>query len=276
MKKTSKLIISFLLIAMIVASLSVTAFAETVTWSSFVGDEYTVMSETPFVSSNTAVVEVRYEGNYVYKLVAVGEGSATVNGGTWMGSACNDYVFNITARTTESNMGDWLTGFDEPEVEAPVQPLIPEENTTSVADKYREEFESNRAEASEKFNEKYESVNAEIEEDKKKIEEDTEEIKGFIGGVSIAVAVIWILVILLLIVGFAGCIYIFIEAPKCGMSRAWALMPLFSGVLGLIVFIVIRSSHKKSPAVGNKKNCPTCGGVHPEGTTVCSICGTQL
>lgn len=84
-----------------------------------------------------------------------------------------------------------------------------------------------------------------------------------------------ILIIVAVLLGVAAVIYIFIEAPKCGMSRLWALVPLFSNLLGLIVFIVIRSSRKQKDT-SHTITCPTCNGVHPAGTTECSICGTKL
>lgn len=74
---------------------------------------------------------------------------------------------------------------------------------------------------------------------------------------------------------FAEILYIFFAAPKCGMSRLWALLPIFSNVLGLIVFIFVRSKHKSG--VRTKKiTCPTCGGVCTDDTAFCSICGTKL
>ena len=86
--------------------------------------------------------------------------------------------------------------------------------------------------------------------------------------------VIVIIVIALLLL-LAEIIYILIEAPKCGMTRFWALVPLFSNFFGLLVFIVIRSN-RISTASNRTVVCPTCNGVHPLGTTECSICGTKL
>ena len=85
-----------------------------------------------------------------------------------------------------------------------------------------------------------------------------------------------ILAVVLGILLVGAIVYIFIEAPKSGMSRWWALMPLFSHVIGLVVFIVIRSERKRTGVSANTIICPTCNGVHPYGTTVCSICGTRL
>lgn len=82
-----------------------------------------------------------------------------------------------------------------------------------------------------------------------------------------------VMLIPLLIVAMS--VYIFIEAPKCGMSRTWALVPFFSRILGILLFIVVRTGRKK---IGNvkKRTCPTCGGVHSDRTTYCPVCGTKL
>ena len=87
--------------------------------------------------------------------------------------------------------------------------------------------------------------------------------------VGIIIAVVAVLLLL------AEMMYIFIAAPKCGMSRFWALVPLFSNFFGLIVFIVVRSNRKTSTST-HTITCPTCSSVHPAGTTECSICGTKL
>lgn len=87
--------------------------------------------------------------------------------------------------------------------------------------------------------------------------------------------IVMVVGILFVLFGIAEVIYIFISAPKCGMSRWWALLPVVSNVIGLIVFIVVRSGRKAS-ASPNTVACPTCNGVHPAGTEVCNICGTKL
>lgn len=87
--------------------------------------------------------------------------------------------------------------------------------------------------------------------------------------------VMMIVCVVLVLFGIAEVVYIYIAAPKCGMSRLWALVPVFSNFVGLIVFIVVRSSRKTTVAT-NTIVCPTCNGVHPCGTEKCNICGTKL
>lgn len=87
--------------------------------------------------------------------------------------------------------------------------------------------------------------------------------------------VMMIVCVVLVLFGIAEVVYIYIAAPKCGMSRLWALVPIFSNFIGLIVFIVVRSGRKTTTAT-NTIMCPTCNGVHPCGTEKCNICGTKL
>lgn len=91
---------------------------------------------------------------------------------------------------------------------------------------------------------------------------------GRMGALFFVMAALFLLIV-------AEILYIFIEAPKCGMSRLWALVPIFSNVLGLVIFIIIRSKHKAGVRT-RKITCPTCGGVCTDDTAFCSICGTKL
>lgn len=85
------------------------------------------------------------------------------------------------------------------------------------------------------------------------------------------------LIVLLVLLLLAEIFYIFVTAPKFGMSRFWALAPLVGNVFGLLVFLLLKSAAKQNNI--SSKNviiCPTCNGKHPYGTEVCSICGTKL
>lgn len=94
-------------------------------------------------------------------------------------------------------------------------------------------------------------------------------------GINAMQVFIVVLIVIAVILFIAEVAYIFISAPKCGMSRLWALVPLFSNIFGLIVFIVVRSA-KGTTASTHTITCPVCNGVHPIGTTKCSICGANL
>lgn len=123
----------------------------------------------------------------------------------------------------------------------------------------------------------YENILNQIPDIHSEHEQEFNETSGRVNRTHDVMEVILIILAVVLSVLLIGAIvYIFIEAPKSGMSRLWALMPLFSHVIGLVVFIVIRSERKRTGVSANTITCPTCNGVHPYGTTVCSICGTRL
>lgn len=93
-----------------------------------------------------------------------------------------------------------------------------------------------------------------------------------IDGFRVFVIVCIVLAVILLI---AEITYILIEAPKCGMSRLWALVPLFSNIIGLLVFIVVRSGVKQNNTL-NAVTCPVCTAKHPNGIDTCTVCGAKL
>ena len=94
----------------------------------------------------------------------------------------------------------------------------------------------------------------------------------------VAGSIVLIFAAILFIAGLAAVIYIFFAAPKCGMSRWWALLPLVSNVMGLFIFIVIRSKRRTEPDATGKNTitCPVCNTVHHKGTKQCSVCGNDL
>ena len=62
------------------------------------------------------------------------------------------------------------------------------------------------------------------------------------------------------------CIYILIDAPKHGMTKAWALLPLFFHVAALVLYLIVRHNQKYAPSPTVKKHtitCPTCNSTHP-------------
>lgn len=122
------------------------------------------------------------------------------------------------------------------------------------------------------FYNNWNETNEKIQETQKKILEEWEDREIDTGAPTIVI----ILAVLLFGAMVFAIVYIFVEAPKCGMSRLWALVPLFSSILGLIIFITVRTNSKNAPNRTNTICCPTCNSVHPVGTTACSICGTTF
>ena len=84
------------------------------------------------------------------------------------------------------------------------------------------------------------------------------------------------ILVISLVITFAMVIYIFKNAPKCGMSRLLAIIPILFPLFGFVVMLVVHSNCKNNKKSKNVVTCPKCGGVHPVGTGFCSICGTQI
>jgi len=86
-----------------------------------------------------------------------------------------------------------------------------------------------------------------------------------------------ILVIIVVVVTAIEIICIYITAPKYGMTRLWAIVPIFSRIFGFIIYLVILTIRKNNTTnTTNTIMCPVCNGKHPYGTKTCSICGTRL
>lgn len=143
-----------------------------------------------------------------------------------------------------------------------------------------DDFYNNWNETNEKIQEKKKDIlekQKEIQEEQKEIQESWERMESQQRDIDTgAPTIVIILAVLLFGAMVFAIVYIFVEAPKCGMSRLWALVPLFSSILGLIIFITVRTNSKNAPNRTNTICCPTCNSVHPVGTTACSICGTTF
>lgn len=100
--------------------------------------------------------------------------------------------------------------------------------------------------------------------------------KSITDSFDIAAILIGLLIAVILGLHVAAIVYVIVSAPKCGMSRLWALVPIFSAFFGLLVIIYIHSRKKTSPQNGKAVICAVCGGVHPQNTAFCSICGNAL
>jgi membrane protease YdiL (CAAX protease family) len=87
------------------------------------------------------------------------------------------------------------------------------------------------------------------------------------------VAVIWIVWLVL-------AIWVYKDAEKRGMSGIlWALIVFFLGIIGLIIYLVIRSSNKgltPQQGAGSGRMCPNCGRPIPMDAQVCPYCGKNF
>ncbi|MBO5798229.1 MAG: hypothetical protein J6R77_07815 [Clostridia bacterium] len=143
----------------------------------------------------------------------------------------------------------------------------------AVAEAGRQQEEAQRQQ--EEINQMQNEIWGQVQEGLAEYEQMSDRIQDMHSGFEIGSVFIILLVVLLIGLLIAEIVYILVTAPKCGMSRWWALVPVFSNLLGLIVFILVRSARKQT-ASGHTIQCPRCNGIHPVGTPVCPICGTAL
>jgi len=89
-----------------------------------------------------------------------------------------------------------------------------------------------------------------------------------------------IIPIIFFIIAIVLAIWVYKDAEKRGSSGAlWLLIVIFTGIIGLIIWLVIR------PPIGGKpgqkgadtgRTCPSCGRPIPMDAQVCPYCGKQF
>jgi hypothetical protein len=101
--------------------------------------------------------------------------------------------------------------------------------------------------------------------------------EGFFLGLS---ALICGIIVVIWIVWLVLAIWVYKDAESRGMSGAlWALIVFFLGLIGLIIYILVRSSstgpQQQQPA-GTGRVCPACGRPIPMDAQVCPYCGKDF
>ena len=192
---------------------------------------WTQMGDAECYSSDESVVTVSPAGT----VTAVSEGTAYV---VIVALNLSDVVrYDVVSEESQKGSGD----FSEEQQEILDQGF---EEAKKQREEFRKEYEKNQ--------EIIEQTKKEQEEFVKVFEKVTKTALGLIGISFGGVALAWIGILgllgLLVLTSVAEAIYILIAAPKAGMTRAWALLTLFTNVIGLIVFLVVRSNNKKKYA----------------------------
>lgn len=102
MKRLNKIILSLVLVAIILSLTVVSVSADTFEWTMEIGEDLSLgLSDTPYESSDTSVVEIEHDGGNKYTAVAVGEGTAKITGGTWMGHKGTTYKITVHGPAAE-------------------------------------------------------------------------------------------------------------------------------------------------------------------------------
>jgi hypothetical protein len=83
----------------------------------------------------------------------------------------------------------------------------------------------------------------------------------------LALIALWIYVI----------VWVFRDAERRGMNGLlWALLVLIGNIVGLIIYLIVRSETPGKPRVAAVEKCPGCGNENPPGFSYCPHCGASL
>lgn len=90
----------------------------------------------------------------------------------------------------------------------------------------------------------------------------------------ILIPIVWIIISILL------CIWVYKDAEARGESAVlWLIVVLITGIIGLIVWLVVRPDKKAStrePRREGVRYCPNCGSEVLKGDKFCGECGEKL
>ena len=221
-------------------------------------------------TSDESVVTVAADGT----VTAVGEGTAYVAivAATGMSDL---YRYDVTeAQKPVTSVPETST----PETSVPTIGATDPDNNASSNDSSCASSASSDKDSS--FKSEWEEQDEKIKDKQKEIEEKSEKIMSFSFGLFKGFGIAFIVLFLIVItIGVGGAIYVYNDAGKNGLPKIWCLAPLFLFVIGLIVYLAVRSMYKMNgPAARGNHTviCPTCNCVHPIGTDECSICGRKL
>lgn len=93
-------------------------------------------------------------------------------------------------------------------------------------------------------------------------------------GAFIFLPIIWLIIAILL------CVWVYRDAQSRGENAAlWLLIVLITGIIGLIIWLIIRPEKKKKRKSQTEERvtyCSNCGTEIDPGTKFCSECGEEL
>jgi hypothetical protein len=72
-------------------------------------------------------------------------------------------------------------------------------------------------------------------------------------------------------------VWVYRDAERRGMSGLlWALLVLIGNIVGLIIYLIVRSETAARPREASTEKCPGCGTDVARGFAFCPNCGTSL
>jgi len=104
--------------------------------------------------------------------------------------------------------------------------------------------------------------------------------EGLLGGLMCLSGAMCIIPIIVFIIWIILAIWVYKDAEKRGKSGAlWLLIVILTGIIGLIVWLVIRPPIGGEPGqkkVSSDRRCPSCGRSIPMDAQVCPYCGNNF
>jgi heme/copper-type cytochrome/quinol oxidase subunit 2 len=92
-----------------------------------------------------------------------------------------------------------------------------------------------------------------------------------LGSLFCLVPIIW------LVIGILIAIWVYRDAESRGMNGAlWLIIVILTGIIGLIIYLLVRAGEKGPREEGVKRICPQCGRVVKEDVKFCPHCGKEL
>ncbi len=86
-----------------------------------------------------------------------------------------------------------------------------------------------------------------------------------------------LLPLLLLALWIYVIVWVYRDAERRGMSGLlWALLVLIGNIVGLIIYLIVRSETPGKTRASAAEKCPGCGTENPPGFSYCPHCGASL
>ena len=90
-------------------------------------------------------------------------------------------------------------------------------------------------------------------------------------GIMCIIPIIWF------IIGILIAIWVYKDAEKRGSSGIlWLIIVLLTGIIGLIIWLVVRPPIGGGKPAGSDRKCPNCGRAIPMDARTCPYCGKKF
>jgi len=86
-----------------------------------------------------------------------------------------------------------------------------------------------------------------------------------------------IIPLVLVIIGIVLAIWVYRDAEKRDSSGAlWLIIVLITGIIGLIIWLIVRPPIGGNKKTSSERRCPNCGRIIPDDARVCPYCSKKF